>query len=171
VAHREFGGNQFDVQFSGKVEKDEIKGTIKVDFGNNGPQEFEWIAKRAIEPDDVLGVWKLVVESSMGPMERQFTITKDHDKLQGLYHSQFADHDAKDLTLKDNQLSWEVSGEREGRPFKIVYDGRPRGNAIEGTCDFDFGGDIKGTTKFTGKRTPPEKEKPAADAKPSDAPK
>jgi hypothetical protein len=69
------------------------------------------------------------------------------------------------VTLKDNKLIFDVSAERDGAEFKVVYTGTPRGNNIEGEAEFDFGGNA-GSMEFTGKRTPPEeKEKAAAEAK------
>jgi hypothetical protein len=164
---REFNGEEFVVDFEGKAEPDEINGTINLDFGGE-PREFEWNAKRVVEIDDVLGTWDLKVETPNGVVEPRLTLTKDRDKLQGAYVSQFGARDPKNLTLKENELSWEISGERDGVTFKVVYTGKPRGNAIEGTSEFDFAGNT-GTIEFTGKRTPPkeEKEKPAAEAKPA----
>jgi hypothetical protein len=166
VTKREFNGNEIVATFNGSVKPDDIEGTVEVDFGN-GSQEFDWHAQRAVETDDVLGVWELKIETPNGLIEPKLTLTKDGEKLKGAYESRFGAREPKDLTLKENTLTWEISGEREGVQFKVIYSGKPRGNAIEGTSEFDFDGNT-GTLEFTGKRTPPEeKEKPAAEAKSS----
>jgi hypothetical protein len=160
VAHREFNGNKFDVHFNGKVEPEEINGTVSLDFGD-GPQEFDWNAKRTVNVEDVLGTWELRLETPNGVIEPRITITKDGDKLHGAYVSPFGEREAKNLELKDNELTWEISGENEDFRFKVIYHGKPRGNSIAGTNEFDFNGNT-GTMEFTGKRTPPE-EKLAAE--------
>jgi hypothetical protein len=165
TCRREFGGNQFDVHFKGKVEGDEIRGNITLDFGQ-GPQDFEWIAKRTVTPQDVLGVWKLRVETPRGVVEPEITITQKDDALHGAYKSPFGERDAKDVKLKDGELSWEISGDAGGNTFKVVYKGTPRGNSIAGKSEFDFGGNT-GEGQFTGKRTPPkenaeDEDRPAA---------
>jgi hypothetical protein len=157
TCHREFGGNEFDVHFKGKVEGDEIRGNINLDFGQ-GPQDFEWIAKRTVTPEDVLGVWKLRVETERGVVEPQITITQKGDALHGDYESPFGQREAKKVALKDGELSWEISSDDGGGqfgPFKVVYKGKPRGNNIAGKSEFDFGGNT-GEAEFTGKRTPPK---------------
>jgi hypothetical protein len=165
VTRRDFDGNEIVARFSGKVEPDDITGTVAVEFAGNDPQEFDWHAERAVEIDDVLGIWQLKVETANGLIEPRLTLTKEGDKLNGAYVSRFGEREAKHVSLKENTLTWEISGEREGIQFKVVYSGKPRGNAIEGTSEFDFDG-TTGTLEFTGTRTPPEeKEKPEAAAK------
>src|SRR5262245_22398526 len=87
LAKREFNGNKFEVKFNGKVEPDDLVGKITVDFGN-GPQDFDWDAKRAVEIDDVVGVWDLQLKSPVGASETaitpKLTITKSaKGKLRG----------------------------------------------------------------------------------------
>jgi hypothetical protein len=159
LAKREFNGNRFDVKFNGKVEPDDLVGKITVDFGN-GPQDFDWDAKRAVEIDDIVGVWDLQLKSPDGTTIRpKLTITKSADgKLQGHSESQVGRFEARNMTLKDNVLTWEIAGDSAGGQIKIAYKGKPRGNTIAGENEFKFGG-AKGTMKFTGKRTPPEDQK------------
>ncbi|HEY4231988.1 MAG TPA: hypothetical protein VGM76_01050 [Lacipirellulaceae bacterium] len=164
ISHREFNGNKFDVHFNGKVEADDINGKISLDFGQ-GPQEFDWHAKRSVDVEDVLGLWELRLETPNGVIEPHITITKDEKGLHGAYVSPFGERDAKNVEFKDGQLSWEISGDRDGNSFKAVYRGKPQGDTIKGTNEFDFGGNT-GTADFTGKRTPPD-EKKAAEAKPA----
>jgi hypothetical protein len=168
VDNREFNGNEFVAEFEGKVKPDDIEGTVTVDLGDE-PREFDWTPKRAVEIDDVVGTWDLRVETANGVVEPKLTITKDGDKLSGKSISQvFGELEAENLQLKDNELSWEISGSNGGFDINVKYKGKPRGNTIEGTNTFSVGEGDSGTMKFTGKRTPPEeKEKSAAAAKPA----
>jgi hypothetical protein len=168
VDKREFNGNEVVAEFKGKVNPDDIEGTVTVDFGGQGPQEFDWAPKRAVEADDVVGTWELSLEGPNGTIEPQLTLTKDGEKLSGKYVSPFGERVPKSVTLKDNKLVFDVSGERDGAQFKVIYTGTPRGNKIEGEAEFDFGGNA-GTMEFTGERTPPEEKEAAAAAKPAAA--
>jgi hypothetical protein len=157
VSKREFNGNHFTVHFDGKAEENDIVGTVAVDFGE-GPREFDWHAKRIVEVDDVLGTWKLRLESPQGVIEPQITITKTDDGLHGAYVSPFGEREAKDLKLKVGELSWRIeSDDDDDFDFEVTYRGKPRGNKIAGSNEFDFGGNT-GTMEFTGERTPPEEK-------------
>jgi hypothetical protein len=166
VVRPEFNGFQTEVKFNGKVAKDEITGTIGVDFGDQ-PQEFPWTAKRFVDVDDVTGIWNLSIESpEFGEIQSKLTVTKDDKGLKARYANDFFDLEAKSVQIKDNDLLFEISSENEEFSFKSNYRGTPRGNAIEGKSAFDFGGN-RGEMKFTGKRQPPKDEKADA-ARPAD---
>lgn len=166
VVRPEFGGNQFDVKFNGKVAKDEIRGTIGLNFGDQ-PQEIPWTAKRFVEADDVVGVWEMKMAGFDGnEFTSTLTITKDEKGLHGKTASDFGEFEARKVEIKDNQLIYELGSDQGEFTFKAVYRGTPRGNAIEGTSQFDFGGNT-GEMKFTGKRLPPKEEKKAEPARPA----
>jgi hypothetical protein len=170
LTKREFNGNEFIIEFVGQLKPDDIEGTVSFDFDGE-PREFDWNPKRTVEIGDVVGTWDLRVETANGVVEPKLTISKDGEKLKGKSISQvFGEIEAKNLQLKDNELSWEISGTNGGFDINVKYKGKPRGNTIEGTNEFSVGGGESGTMKFTGKRTPPaEKEKAEAAAKPASA--
>jgi hypothetical protein len=164
ISKREFNGNKFTVHFDGKAEPNDIIGKVALDFGE-GPREFDWHAKRIIDADSVLGTWKLKLETPNGVIEPQLTITQDGDKLKGHYVSPFGEREAKDVAFKDGELSWRIeSGEDDDFDFEIVYRGKPQGDKITGSNEYDFGGNT-GTMDFTGERTPPDAK--AANAEPA----
>ena len=170
IAKREFEDREFTVHFNGKVQPDDITGTLSFDFDGNGPREFDWNPKRVVEIDDVVGTWQLRVESPNGVIQPRLVITADGEKLSGKSVSDaFGELEARNVQLKDNTLTWEVSVVNNGIEFQVKYSGKPRGNAIEGSNEFTVG-ENAGTMKFTGKRTPPEKkksERPAGEEKPA----
>jgi hypothetical protein len=170
VTKREFEDREFTVHFNGKVQPDDITGTVSFDFDGNGPREFDWNPERVVEIDDVLGTWELRVETPNGVIQPRLTITADGEKLSGKSVSDaFGELEAKNVNLKDNTLVWEVSVVNNGIEFQVKYAGKPRGNTIEGSNEFTVG-ENTGTMKFTGKRTPPEErksERPAGEEKPA----
>jgi hypothetical protein len=172
VTKREFEDREFTVHFDGKVQPDDISGTVSFDFDGNGPREFDWNPKRVVETDDVVGTWALRVETPNGVVEPRLTITADGEKLSGKSVSDaFGELEAKNVQLKDNTLTWEISVVNNGLEFNVKYSGKPRGNTIEGSNEFTVG-ENTGTMKFTGTRTPPEEKKseaPADNQKPANA--
>lgn len=160
--HREFNGNAFEVDFAGQIRDDQITGTTKVEFGGE-PREFEWQTTRSVEPSDVVGTWKLRMDTPNGVIEPQVTFTQSDGKLQGTYKSVFGEREAKNVELKDNVISWEVSGETDDFTFKAVYEGKPRGDKITGTNSFDFNGNT-GSIEFTGQKS--ATEQPASEERP-----
>ncbi|HEX2477456.1 MAG TPA: hypothetical protein VHK01_22055, partial [Lacipirellulaceae bacterium] len=173
VTAREFQGNKFQVHFNGKVQPDEITGTVSINRDGNGLREFDWNAKRVVEIDDVIGTWQLRVETPNGAVEPRLTVTADGDKLSGKSVSDaFGELEAKNVKLKDNTLTWEVSVVNNGIEFNIKYAGKPRGNTMDGSNEFTVG-ENTGTMKFTGKRMPPEEKdekQPADQGKPAATP-
>jgi hypothetical protein len=167
AVRQDLGGFQSEVKFNGKVAKDEIKGKIQVAFGDQ-PQEFDWTAKRFLEPEDVVGVWELETAGFDGnPFRSTLTITKDDKGLHAKTASDFGDLEASKVEIKDNQLLYELAPPAQGDfAFKIGNKATPRGNTIEGSTSFDFNGQAN-EMKFTGKRQPPKEEAKSADARPA----
>ena len=159
-----WGENIVTVKFSGKISEDTIKGQVDwlVDE-QSGTRE--WEAKRVVENSDVLGTWNFVIVTEDGDkIEPSITITQDGDKLQGAYNSPWGKRDARFIKLKDNVLTFEISGETEDNDFRATYHGKPRGDSIKGSIDYDFGGQT-GAIDFEGRRqkdkakeTSPEKK-------------
>jgi hypothetical protein len=155
---REFNDRTFTIQFRGKVSEDAIKGNAEMTT-DEGPREFDWEAKRTVQWADVLGTWQFRVETQDGNViEPKLTLTKEGDKVKGHYSSPFGEREPMEIKVENNQLSFFISGERDGNAFKITYKGKPRGQSITGTVDFDFGGQT-GTIDFSGKRIPEKTEK------------
>ena len=146
---RETGDFRFTANYQGKVSEDIIKGTIEFS-SDRGTREFDWEAKRSTELADVLGKWQFKIETQDGVREPSVTISQEGDKIKGAYVSRFGEREAKNVNVKDNKLTFEISGENDGNQFKVVYTGKPRGHSIKGTVDYDFNG-TTGSTDFTGK--------------------
>ena len=68
-------------------------------------------------------------------------ISKDGDKFKSLYTSmQGLELDVKDLRVEKNTLKFTVTAEFDGGSLKVDYRGRPYGDKISGSLDYDFGG-------------------------------
>lgn len=154
---RGFDDLTFTVTYRGKISEDTIKGELEWSVGDRSGIR-PWEAKRVVEMADILGTWKLKVTTEDGnSFEPTVTFTKDGDKLKGAYSSQWGDRDAENVLLKDNVLSFEISGETAEDVFLVTYKGRPRGDSITGTLEYDFGGQ-SGTRPFKGQRQEEKKK-------------
>lgn len=172
ISKREFSDNEFTVAFAGELKPNDIEGTVAVDFGD-GPREFAWHATRAADFAAILGTWKLKLDTPNGVIEPELTITQDGSKFKGHYVSVFGEREAKDVAFENGELSWRIkSGDDDEFEFAVAYRGKPEGDQMAGSVEYDFGGNT-GTLEFTGERTPPKQEaspaKPAAEAEPIQA--
>lgn len=148
---REFNDRKFTITMNGKVGKDTITGAGEFSAGGNS-REFEWNAKRYVGSAEVVGTWQFRIETNNGNvLEPTLKITEKDGKLAGMYTGRIGDREVKNLEIKGNQLTFEMSGERDGDEWKVDYKAHPRGDLISGTIDFDFGGNT-GTIEFEGKR-------------------
>ena len=157
---RNFNGNEFTIDYTGKYSDGKLGGTYQLDFGN-GPREFEWQAKRHVAIGDVVGKWSLSFEGPNGQkIESRMTVkTEGEDKLTGTYHSQFfGDSPMKKIVLKEGDLSWDVIFDTDNGEFEVSYSGKPTGNTMSGKITSEFGGQ-KNETPFVAKL----ESQPAAD--------
>ena len=127
-------------------------------------REFEWTAKRVVGAADVIGTWQLRFETPNGNvMEPTLKISRDGKKLKGTFVSERGERELDNLTIKDNQLSFEITFERDGNSFTVAYKGTPHGDSMKGTLEAEFNGESR-KTDVEGKRMP----KKSVDQKPSD---
>jgi hypothetical protein len=145
-------------KFKGKLSPNAINGTIEIVI-DDGSLPLAWVAKRGVDSDDVVGIWKLKLVTPDGnTVEPSLKLFADGGALKGTYNSsRFGEHEAKELKLDGPKLSWTVEFERNGLKFKGVYKGKLEANAIKGTLAFDAGGDTT-SLDFSGERTPPKTE-------------
>ncbi len=148
----EANGRKVVVKFKGKLEEDTIDGKVAVK-SDEWSGEFDWKATRRVTPADVAGTWKFKVTAENGEvMEPSIKLSVEGDSLKGAYTSRFGEFEAKEIAIKDGQLTFVIGGEYEGQKWRVTYKGKPRGDAIKGKIDFDFSGNT-GTVDFEGQRS------------------
>ncbi|MFO1095259.1 MAG: hypothetical protein U0992_18435 [Planctomycetaceae bacterium] len=151
-------GQTITVSFNGVPSEDAIKGTLSAKVDGQA-HEFPWKAARATRPEDVVGVWKLKIETDNGQtFEPEVKLEQAESKLTGRYVSkEVGEHDLKDVTLEDNVLKFSVSISKDGHTLKLDYQGKPRGDQLAGEIQYDLDGNT-GSTKYTGALSPPKAE-------------
>jgi hypothetical protein len=150
----DYQGNAWTTRYTGTITGDEIKGTGVLQFGLES-WDFEWTPQRSVQLDDVIGMWKIRIEPEDGDvLEPTLKISKEGEAYKGDYKSmQGYDLDVKDLRIEKNTLKFTLSGEYDGNPFKVEYQGRPYGDKISGSLDYDFGS-YAGQAEFSAQRNP-----------------
>lgn len=148
----DYQGNAWTTRYTGTITGDEIQGTGVLQFGLES-WDFEWKPQRSVQLEDVIGTWKIRIEPEDGNvLEPTLKISKDGDVYRGDYKSmQGADLDVKDLRIEKNTLKFTLSGEYDGNPFKVDYQGRPYGDKISGSLEYDFG-TYAGQAEFSAQR-------------------
>lgn len=161
---RNVQGNDMLFAYSGKVDKDSMKGTV--DFG--GLATGDWSAvRRAATPAaaattpaaptpadsagatfDIGGNWQFAVQTDAGSGSPTFTFKQDGQKLTGDYSGALGQAKLTG-TLKGNQLSFSFTADAGGQSAEVTYTGKVlTKDSMEGTVRLGGLGD--GT--WTGKR-------------------
>lgn len=152
---RETDNGEFHVAYEGKLSGNSIKGQLKYRFGEN-ERTREFVGhrevKRGIEIADVLGTWKLESTRDNGETsESSIKLTKEGDKLKGLYTSRYGEREVEKVKLEGNVLSFQFSGDINGEEFVVVYKGKLTGDSFKGTSVFERG-DQRREREVTGRR-------------------
>ncbi|MHC4564746.1 MAG: hypothetical protein ACYTE3_03210 [Planctomycetota bacterium] len=147
-----YQGTEWVTRFKGTVTGDDIDGTVVLEVGGQS-WDFPWTPTRSVQMDDVVGLWQIRIESPDGNvLEPTMKISKDGGKYKGAYTStQGQELDVKDLRVEKNVLKFTVTAEFDGYSMKVDYRGRPYGNKISGSLDYDFDGNT-GQVEFTARR-------------------
>ncbi len=150
----EYQGTEWATRYKGIIKGDEVDGTGVFTVGDQS-WDFDWRPKRSVELDDVVGTWQIRIESPDGNiLEPTMKISKDGDQYKSLYTStQGQELDVKNLRVEKNILKFTVAAEFDGYSIKVDYQGRPYGDKLSGSLDYDFGG-TTGQVEFTARRKP-----------------
>ncbi|MHC4521059.1 MAG: hypothetical protein ACYTAS_20900 [Planctomycetota bacterium] len=147
-----YQGTTWTTRFNGIVTGDEINGTVVLEV-NDQSWDFPWQPKRTLEMDDVVGTWEIYIESGDGTaFEPTMEISKDGNDYKSVYTStQGQVLDVKDLRLEGNMLKFTVTADFDGYSLKVDYRGRPHGDKMTGSLDYDWSG-TTGQAEFTARR-------------------
>ncbi len=127
-----FQGDQMEITYTGKVEKDAMKGDA--DFG--GLAQGTWSAMRqkegaAVDPGpakpagaiDISGVWNFAVETPNGTGTPVFTFKQDGGALTGTYKGQLGEGPVTG-SVQGADVKFSVKLNVQGQDLTIVYTGK-----------------------------------------------
>ena len=157
----QFQGSDMVITYTGKVEKEMMKG--KADFG--GLAEGDWSAtphKEGAAPTtmagpattpaspapagNITGTWNGTVETSQGTGSPTFTFKQEGEKLTGNYKGQLGEAPLTG-TLKGNDISFSFKLNFQGEEFTITYTGKVEGNNMKGKAMLGQLGEANWTAK------------------------
>ena len=156
----QFQGSDMVITYTGKVEKDMMKG--KADFG--GLAEGEWSATPQKEgaaattmagppasatpapAGNITGTWNGTVETSQGTGSPTFTFKQEGEKLTGNYKGQLGEAPLTG-TLKGNDITFSFKLNFQGEEFTITYTGKVEGNNMKGKAQLGQLGEANWTAK------------------------
>jgi len=147
-----YQGMDVKLEFEGTVKDDSLNGNVHAST-NEGSRDLPWTATRSVQPEDVVGTWKMRIDAGANVLEPEIVISKDGEKLKGKYKSGTEiELDGIEVKVEKNELKFLIDTSYQGTKIKADYRGRPYGNKVRGTVDYDLGGNA-GTIDFSGSRS------------------
>lgn len=159
----DYQGVNVKVKFTGKVKGDDIVGRA-VAKHPEGELAMDWVAKRGVEPADVVGEWELEINAGDQVLEPKIVFKLDGKDLKGRYvdSNSNVEADLEKVRVEKNNVKFTINVKMDVGNIKADFSGRPYGNKISGTIEYTLNGD-PGQIEYTGVRKTPKK----SDAKPS----
>jgi len=147
-----YQGMDVKLEFEGAIKEDALTGNVRAST-SEGSRDLPWTATRTVEAEDVIGTWKMRIDAGGNVLEPEVVISKEGDKLKGKYKSGTEiELDGIEVKVVKNELKFLVDTSYQGTKIKADYRGRPYGNKVRGTIDYDLGGNA-GTIDFSGSRS------------------
>jgi len=104
------------------------------------------------------GTWKWTRKAPDGTeRETSATLKQDGEKLTGKVMSPMGEIEIKDGKVKDGEVSFKITIERNGTEFNVKFSGKLTGDTIKGKVEFGDG-DNKRTMDWEPKRSKEEKK-------------
>ncbi|MFN7629634.1 MAG: hypothetical protein ACK5PZ_22635 [Pirellula sp.] len=147
-----YQGMDVKLEFEGSVKGDSLTGNVHAST-SEGSRDLPWTATRSVQPEDVVGTWKMRIDAGANVLEPEIVISKEGEKLKGKYKSGTEiELDGIEVKVEKNELKFLIDTSYQGTKIKADYRGRPYGNKVRGTIDYDLGGNA-GTIDFSGARS------------------
>lgn len=155
--HRDQNGERRPIKFHGKIEGDTIKGTTEYERSNGETARLEWNATRQggakAGKVNVNGTWRYSFTTPNGQtVEPVLKLKQDGAKVAGAITVNETEVPISDGALKDNEISFKVIRERDGRTMTSSYKGKVEGDTIKGSVTFTRGGGEERTFELDAKR-------------------
>lgn len=135
---RERNGQTFTTKYAGKLDGDTIKGKTEMGTGDQA-QSRDWEAKRA-KAADATGTWKWTMEFNGNSVERTIKLKQEGGKLSGVSMFNDTETPIAEGKVTGNEVSFQVTRERNGEKFTVNYQGTLEGDTLKGKIKGAMGG-------------------------------
>jgi hypothetical protein len=119
-----------------------------------------FVAANALADDkaDATGTWKWTRKTPDGQeQEISATLKQDGEKLTGSVMSPLGEVEIKEGKVKDGEISFQISFQRDGNDITVKFSGKLQGDKIKGKVEIG-GGDMKRTMDWEPKRVKEDKK-------------
>jgi len=162
----QFQGTDMVLTYTGKVDKDGMKG--EVDFGGLAQGEWSAVPHKEVGAGtgsgagtgtgsgsgsgsgsasaNISGVWNATVETAQGTGNPVFTLKQEGEKLTGNYKGALGEG-AITGTLKGSDISFSFKLNFQGQDVVITYTGKVDGNSMKGKAKLGELGEADWTAK------------------------
>jgi hypothetical protein len=148
----EIEGEKVALRFAAKLAGDQLAGTVQIGDGNQA-DTLKFEARRVQIPTaDVAGSWQLTVAYQEGTtFAATVKLAQTGSGLSGTYVGEQGETPISNGLILGDQILFEVARNRDGKRYRLKYNGTVKGDAVKGSVTYDFDG-IAGLLDFAGKR-------------------
>ena len=138
---------KFTSKYNGTVTGDTIKGKIHSDRGGQDT-EYDWKATRekaaASSSANASGTWNWAITTQDGNShDLSLRVKQDGDKLSGVVILGDNEVPISEGQVKDNEVTFKVTRERDGQTQVSKFKGVLEGDTIKGKIDSDWSGEMR----------------------------
>jgi hypothetical protein len=150
---QEMGPNKVTINFVAKLAEDKMQGTAKIALPA-GAREFGFQGERLKTPTvSAAGTWKLRVALRDGPtFQPTLKLAQEGTALKGTYVGEQGETAITNSLIFGDEVTFDVARERDGKKYRLHYQGKIKGDSLNGSVDYDFDG-IVGIVSFQGERS------------------
>jgi hypothetical protein len=128
-------GEPLHLSFAGKLSGDEIQGTE-----SNPRGDLPFVARRkAASASDFSGTWAVTIPAPDQTYTPTLTLAQAGDQITGSLDEPQGKHPLQEGTLKDGQLRFIVSINRDGQDMTITFTGKRDGDKLAGEMSGPWG--------------------------------
>ena len=148
----EEGGETVAMTLVGKVRRNEIAGKM-----NDGSEEVDWVARRAVLLDDVLGDWVMRFTIPDGQtVEPEFTLGKNNRGKPTLEfdvgQEESEEEEVSDVTFDNGRLGFTLELVWQGQDIRVDYELDLKGDELSGLMFVEVQGGDGGEIEVEGER-------------------
>ena len=149
---QEFGPNKVTVTFVAKLVKDKLEGTAKI-MMPVGSRDLAFQGERLkTQTANAAGNWKLHIALKDGPtFDPTLKLTQTGTSLKGTYVGEQGETAINNAVIFGDDVTFDVAREQDGKKYRLHYQGKVKGDSLNGSVDYDFDG-ITGFVNFKGER-------------------